>query len=117
MARHNRDGSGADQRGFKYGVSYQPDWLKRVKVARQLEEGRQSTKTLIRNPASGPEAEPGNRARTRITSTDQSLDFEVEVTDPQASIKRVRVTCMVAGEQGEIEEVEFVLDSQNVPAE
>jgi len=24
---------------------------------------------------------------------------------------------MVAGEQGEIEEVEFVLDSQNVPAE
>ena len=117
MARHNRDGSGADQRGFKYGVSYQPDWLKRVKVARQLEEGRQSTKTLIRNPASGPEAEPGNRARTRITSTDQSLDFEVAVTDPQASIKRVRVTCMVAGEQGEIEEVEFVLDSQNVPAE
>ena len=32
VARHNREGAGADQRGFEYGVNYQPDWLKLVKV-------------------------------------------------------------------------------------
>lgn len=113
MARHNRDGNGADQSGFEYGVSYQPDWLKRVKVARQLEDGRQSTKTLFRNPTLGSEAEPGDRVRTRVTSADQSLDFEVAVTDPQASIKRVRITCVVTGEEGKTEEIEFILESQN----
>ena len=51
MARHNRDGEGVDQRGHGYVVSYQPDWLRLVKVTRDLESGRQSTKTLFRNPA------------------------------------------------------------------
>ena len=88
MARHNRDGAGADQRGFEYGVSYQPDWLKRVKVTRQLESGRQSTKTLFWNPARGPETEPGERIRTRIVSSDQAVDFEVALTDPRAAVRR-----------------------------
>lgn len=112
MARHNREGLGADQRGFEYGVSYQPDWLKLVKVTRQLETGRQSTKTLFRNPANGPEAEPGDRIRTRITSADQSVDFEVALTDPRAAVKRVRVAYEVPGENGRIEEVEFTLESE-----
>ena len=30
----------------------------------------------MNNPATGPETEPGDRIRTRITSSDQSLDFE-----------------------------------------
>lgn len=115
MARHNRDGSGADQRGFEYGVSYQPDWLKQVKVTRQLETGRQSTKTLFRNPATGPEAEPGDRIRTRITSSDQSLDFEVALTDPKAAVKRVRIAYEVPGPNGRREEVEFTLESEDLP--
>ena len=115
MARHNREGAGADQRGFEYGVSYQPDWLKLVKVTRQLETGRQSTKTLFRNPAVGPEAEPGDRVRTRITSADQGLDFEVVVTDPRAAITRVRVSYRVPGENGASEEVEFTLESEESP--
>lgn len=111
MARHNRDGSGADQRGFEYGVSYQPDWLKQVKVTRTLESGRQSTKTLFRNPA-GPEAEPGERIRTRIVSSDQALDFEVALTDPKAAVRRVRIAYLVPGENGRLEEVEFTLESE-----
>ena len=117
MARHNREGAGADQRGFEYGVSYQPDWLKQVKVTRQLETGRQSTKTLFRNPASGPEAEPGERIRTRITSSDQSLDFEIALTDPKAAVKRVRIAYEVPGANGRIEEVEFTLESEDLPEE
>jgi len=116
VARHNRDGAGADQRGFEYDVSYQPDWLKLVKVTRQLETGRQSTKTLFRNPAD-PEAEPGDRIRTRITSTDQSLDFEIALTDPRAAVKRVRIAYEVPGANGRTEEVEFTLESEDLPEE
>lgn len=111
MARHNRDGSGADQRGVGYGVSYQPDWLRLVKVTRQLESGRQSTKTLFRNPTSEPEAEPGDRVRTRIVSSDESIDFEVALTDPRAAVTRVRVAYTVPGPNGRTEEVEFTLES------
>jgi hypothetical protein len=106
---------GADQRGYEYGVSYQPDWLKLVKVTRQLESGRQSTKTLFRNPAAAPQAEPGDRIRTRITSTDQRLDFEVALIDPRAAVKRVRIAYEVPGENGRSEEVEFTLESEDVP--
>jgi len=117
VARHNREGSGADQRGFEYGVSYQPDWLKLVKVTRQLESGRQSTKTLFRNPAVGPEAEPGERVRTRIVSSDQRLDFEVAITDPRAAVKRIRIAYEIPGSNGRHEEVEFTLESEVSPEE
>ncbi|NIP13532.1 MAG: hypothetical protein GWN02_28120, partial [Gemmatimonadetes bacterium] len=50
MARHNRDGQGSDQRDCEYAISYQPDWLRQVKVTRLLPTGRQSTKTLFTNP-------------------------------------------------------------------
>ncbi|MEX2466291.1 MAG: hypothetical protein WD995_05240 [Gemmatimonadota bacterium] len=110
MARHNREGSGADQRGFEYGVSYQPDWLRLVKVTRQLETGRQSTKTLFRNPED-PEAEPGERVRTRVISEDQALDFEVALIDPRAAVRRVRVTYELPAADGRTEEVEFTFES------
>lgn len=114
MARHNRDGSGADQRGFEYEVSYQPDWLRLVKVTRQLETGRQSTKTLFRNP-SPPEAEPGERVRTRVTSEDQGLDFEIALIDPRAAVRRVRIAYELPGPGGRVEEVEFTLESPPGP--
>ena len=115
MARHNRDGSGVDQRGFGYQVSYQPDWLRHVKVTRVLQTGRQSTKTLFRNPADRQEAPPGERVRTRIVSPDQGLDFEVAVTDVKAAVARVRVAFMVEDEKGEKEEVEFTLENELRP--
>ena len=115
MARHNREGNGADQRGFEYGVNYQPDWLKLVKVTRQLESGRQSTKTLFRNPIDRPQAEPGERIRTRIKSRDQSLDFEVALTDPRAAVRRIRIAYSVPDANGSLEEVEFTLESEDMP--
>ena len=118
MARHNREGQGADQRGFEYGVSYQPDWLRQVKVTRQLETGRQSTKTLFRNPKDQPEALPGDRVRTRIVSTDQDLDFEVAISDPRAAVRRVRIAYALPSENGmREEEVEFTLESEPQPDE
>jgi hypothetical protein len=115
MARHNRDGDGADQRGFAYEVNYQPDWLRHVKVTRVLQTGRQSTKTLFRNPADRQEASPGERIRTRIASPDQGIDIEVAVTDLKGAVARVRVAYMIVNEQGEKEEVEFTLENELPP--
>ncbi len=113
MARHNREGHGADQRGFEYGVNFQPDWLRQVKVTRRLETGRQSTKTLFRNPAGQAEAEPGDRVRTRITSPDQGLDFEVALNDPRSAVKRIRVAYSVPSQDGgDDEEIEFTLEGE-----
>ncbi len=115
MARHNREGHGADQRGFEYGVNFQPDWLRQVKVTRRLETGRQSTKTLFRNPSDRAEAEPGDRVRTRITSPDQGLDFEVALSDPGSAVTRIRVAYAVPSEDGHgDEEIEFTLEG-NLP--
>jgi hypothetical protein len=112
VARHNREGSGADQRGFEYGVNYQPDWLRLVKVTRQLETGRQSTKTLFRNPTRSAQAIPGERVRTRITSYDQELDFEVALTDPRAAVRRIRIAYTLPNENGRTEELEFTLETE-----
>jgi len=111
MARHNREGQGTDQRGYQYDISFQPDWLRHVKVTRDLETGRQSTKTLFRNPAERVEAEPGDRVRTRISSPDQKVDFEVAVSDPGGAVRRVRIVYEIAGQGGKAEEsVEFTLE-------
>ena len=115
MARHNREGQGVDQCGFPYRVSFQPDWLKHVKVTRTLETGRQSTKTLFRNPADRKEGEPGERVRTRVVSREQGLDFEVGVNDRRGTVIRIRVACEVVNEDGEREEVEFTLEDKLPP--
>jgi hypothetical protein len=111
MARHNREGQGADQRGYQYDISFQPDWLRHVKVTRDLETGRQSTKTLFRNPAEQREAQPGERVRTRISSPDQKLDFEVAISDPMGTVRRIRIVCELVGDGGGgQEEVEFTIE-------
>jgi len=112
VARHNREGTGSDQCGFRYRVSYQPDWLKRVRVTRKLESERQSTKTLLWNPLPEPEAEAGERVRTRILSADQSIDFAVALTDPAAAVRRIRVCYEIPVGDGRTEEVEFTLERQ-----
>ena len=113
MARHNRDGQGLDQRGYQYVIEYQPDWLRHVKITRDLETGRQSTKTLYKNPAGVREAEPGDRVRTSVRSFEQALDFEVSVTDPNRAIRRVRVVVELPGRDGRREEeIEFTLEGR-----
>jgi hypothetical protein len=96
MARHNREGNGSDQRGFDYQISYQPDWLYLIKVTRTLESGRQSTKTLFRNPGYR-EQSPGARVRTHIISGEQGLDFEVVVNDPREVVRRITVETVLPG--------------------
>jgi hypothetical protein len=111
MARHNRDGQGVDQRGNEYVIGFQPDWFRHVKVTRDLETGRQSTKTLYKNPADFREAEPGDRIRTAVTSAEQNLDFEVTVSDPDRIVRRIRIVCELPGRDGRREEeIEFTVE-------
>lgn len=113
MARHNREGQGADQKGHQYTISYQPDWLRFVKVTRDLDTGRQSTKTLFRNPLQRREAEPGDRVRTRVVSRDHNLDFELALADPYRVVTRLRVTCLLPGPDGSREEeIEFTFEGR-----
>lgn len=111
MARHNRDGLGSDQRGFAYSISYQPDWLKQVKVTRLLPTGRQSTKTLFTRPEP-PERQPGRQVRTEIRSEAQGFAFEVALTDPDRVVKRIIVETGPgngAGVQQE-EDIQFTIE-------
>jgi hypothetical protein len=112
MARHNRDARGEDQRGVEYDISYQPDWLHQIKVTRALESGRQSTKTLFRNPTRR-EQSPGPRVRTRITSRDEQLDIGITVDDPRGVVARVIVETVQSparGAGGDV--VSFVIDDK-----
>ena len=115
MGRHNREGKGADQQGYEYQVNYQPDWLRLVKVTRTLDSGRQSTKTLFRNPTPRGTAAPSERIRTRIVSPGQGLDMEVAVSDPQGCVHRVQVSCMIPTADGDSEEVVYTLEN-SVPS-
>lgn len=115
MARHNREGAGVDQRGYTYTISYQPDWLRLVKITRALESGRQSTMTLFKNPASARQADPGERVRTRIVSREQNLDLEIAVTDRKAAVKRVRVAYTVSRRNPGNEEIVFTLENDMPP--
>jgi len=111
MGRHNREGRGADQQGYEYQLNYQPDWLRSVKVTRTLDSGRQSTKTLFRNPT--PPAGTGagsEKVRTRIVSPGQGLDMEISVSDPSGCVHRVQVTCMIPTGDGGSEEVIYTLE-------
>lgn len=108
MARHNREGEGTDQQGVRYTVSYQPDWLRQVKVSRTLAgRDRQSTKTLFRNPLPCAERRPGKRVRTRISSEDGKIDFQVAVDDPE---RRVDQVVVVARSPESREEITFTID-------
>jgi len=103
MARHNREGEGVDQHGERYTVSYQPDWLRQIKISRTLvDSDRQSTKTLFRNPAPCAERRPGERVRTRVTSEDGKLDFEVMITDKQQQVEQIVVTSRSGDGKGDI---------------
>ncbi len=84
MSRHNRDGTGIDQRGYHYRISYPPDWLDRIRVTRRLASGRKSTRTLFRNPVRIPEVGAGGLQRIRIESPEQELVVEAAIrADPE----------------------------------
>jgi hypothetical protein len=108
MARHNREGSGEDQLGRSYSVSYQPDWFYQVKVTRDLESGRQSTKTLFRNQEQ-PQADPGPRVRTRIDSEELGLSFEISLEDPGGVVRRITVETVAPSGPDKGEAVGFTI--------
>jgi hypothetical protein len=108
MARHNREGQGEDQHGRRYLIGYQPDWLHQVKVTRGLENGRQSTKTLLRNPEP-PAADPGPRVRTRIAAPELGIDLEVTLRDADGVVRRITVETVVPDGEERGETVTFVV--------
>lgn len=113
MARHNREGKGEDQLGREYVVSYQPDWLYQVKVTRDLDSGRQSTKTLYRN-SDLPEAEPGAKTRTRIQSRELGIDFEVAFEDERGIIRRVTIETVAPDGPDQGQPVSFTISRRRV---
>lgn len=109
MARHNRDARGSDQRGFDYDISYQPDWLRLIKVTRTLESGRQSTKTLVRNPGTR-ERSPSPSVRTRVTCPEQLLDVGVDINDPRGVVRRIIIVTSPIGSTSPEDVLEFTIE-------
>ncbi len=120
MARHNREGRGEDQRGRGYVVSYQPDWFRQVKVTRGLDGGRQSTRTLLRNPEE-PQADPGPRVRTAVACDEMGIEFEVVLHDPGRVVRRIVVETVAPDGEDAGETVTFsvsrVPDDPSAPDE
>lgn len=114
MARHNRAGQGEDQYGHEFTVSYQPDWLHQVKVTRDLETGRQSTKTLFRNPGP-PESKPGSRIRTGISAPELGLAFELALDDPRLVVRRITIEAVIPDGPEKGETVLFSIARQRSP--
>lgn len=108
MARHNREGAGEDQHGRQWLIGYQPDWLHQVKVARELENGRQSTRILLRNPEP-PAADPGPRVRTRICAPELGIDVEITLRDERGVVRRITVEAVVPEGEERGETVSFVV--------
>lgn len=115
MARHNREARGVDQQGDLWLISYQPDWLSRVKISRELPDNRRrSSQTLFRNPARRAEAPPGKTVRTRVAAADGSGEFEVAVQDPDHLIESiVVVTRRRRGKRSEV--LRFSLEAKLPP--
>jgi len=116
MARHNREARGVDQLGTLWRISYQPDWLSRVKISRQLRgDRRRSMVTLFRNPARRAEAPPGKVVRTDVAAVDGSADFRIAVEDPEGIVESVVVvTRTKRGRKTEV--IKYVLESRLPPA-
>lgn len=113
MARHNRDARGVDQHGELWEIRYQPDWMRRVKISRDLPDGdRRSRVTLFKNDAERAEAEPGKVVRTRITAADGSADFQVSLEDRTDVVESIVV---VVRRDGREERLEFVLEDDLDP--
>jgi len=112
MARHNRVGRGTDQRGADYAIHYQPDWMHQVKVTRALENGRQSTKTLFRNPDKSHQR-PGAKVRMRIVSRKENLDIEIGVHDPNGVVTRIVVETARQDRPGEQPGIVFTIDDRH----
>ena len=110
MARHNREGEGEDQHGRRYRIGYQPDWLRQIKVTRDLDNGRQSTKTLVRNPEP-PAQLPGPKIHTQVDAPELGLSFGLTLHDERRVVRRIIVETVIPDgeERGEI--VAFVVSS------
>jgi hypothetical protein len=115
MARHNREARGVDQLGTLWRISFQPDWLSRLKISRQLPgDRRRSMVTLFRNPARRAEASPGRVVRTGVAAVDGSADFWVSVEDPEGVVESVVVvTRTKRGRKNEV--IKYVLESRLPP--
>lgn len=111
MARHNRTAEGEDQHGRQYVVEYQPDWLQQVKVTRNLENGRQSTKVLYRNPEP-PASSPGLKVRTRLTAPELGLELELATEDPNLVIRRIVVEAVIPRGPSAGEPIQFALTAR-----
>ena len=111
MARHNREARGVDQRGELWIIEYQPDWLSRVKISRQLPRGRRRSRlTIFRNPARQAQAKPGKVVRTRVAAADGSAEFTVALEDRTDIVESI--TVVTRRGKRKKEKIEFVIQGR-----
>jgi hypothetical protein len=102
-----------DQVGRLWRIGFHPDWLSRIKISRDLPNGRRrSSHTLYRNPARRAEAQPGRVVRTEISSVDGRIGFRIAVEDPDRIVEEVIVVTRQGGRGRRSEVVKFMIDAR-----
>ena len=102
-----------DQVGRLWRIGFHPDWLSRIKISRDLPNGRRrSSHTLYRNPARRAEAQPGRVVRTEINSVDGRIGFRIAVEDPDRIVEEVIVVTRQGGRGKPSEVVKFMIDAR-----
>ena len=92
MARHNRTTAGVDQLGNLWRISYQPDWLRHLKLSQRVFGCRRTSRTVLRNPEERALTLPGRKIRTALGLADGAGEVAVTLEDPAGLVTGIDLT-------------------------
>ncbi len=92
-----QSGSGRDQRGFDYEVTYNPEWFRKLAVTRRDSNGQTTTVDVVTNPRTARSAPERPASATTHVKSNEGVDFTLVF---RGRAKQVRIDYIVPAESG-----------------